>query len=460
MVTAEERELLAERFVTGNLYKLKHLTAMVQPEELAELINEKKDIDYKKVFQVLDAEKAVHTFEHLDFDFQVDLMRSFSVEQLTSTLNQISPDDRTALFEKLPPETLPRYLSLLTDEERKTAKELLQYPEDSIGRLMTPDFISVKEDWSVEQVLQYIRTYGKNSETLNLIYVTDSNGYLIDDIRVRHFLLSPLGTKVSDLMDRQFVSLQAKDDQEKAIDLFKQSDRVALPVTDFNGLLLGIITFDDVMDVMEEEIDTEDIQKFGGTEALDEPYLKVSFREMMSKRAGWLVILFLGEMLTASAMGFFEDEIKRAVILVTFIPLIISSGGNTGSQAATLIIRAMALGEVTIVNWWFIIRREFFSGLVLGSILGAIGFLRIAVWTTFTDIYGPHWILIGLTVGLTLVGVVLWGTLTGSMFPLLLKKAGFDPAVSSAPFIATLVDVTGLIIYFSIAFLLLRGTLL
>ncbi len=459
MVTEEEKELLNERLVTGNLHKLKRLTAMIQPEELAELIHENKEIDYKKVFQVLDVEKAIHTFENLDFDIQVDLLRSFSMEQLTNTLNQISPDDRTALFEKLPEEILPKYLSLLTDEERKTAKELLQYPEDSIGRLMTPDFISVKEDWTVAQVLQYIRTYGKNSETLNQIYVTDTNGYLIDDIRARQFLLSPLETKVSELMDHQFMALHAKDDQEKAIELFKQSNRAALPVTDFNGLLLGIITFDDVMDVMEEE-DTEDIQKFGGTEALDEPYLKVSFREMISKRAGWLVILFLGEMLTASAMGFFEDEIKRAVILVTFIPLIISSGGNTGSQTATLIIRAMALGEVTISDWWGVIRREFFSGLVLGGMLGLIGFLRIAAWTLFTDIYGPHWVLVGLTVAFTLVGVVLWGTLTGSMLPLILKKAGADPAVSSAPFIATLVDVTGLIIYFSIAFLLLKGTLL
>lgn len=459
MVTAEERELLAERLASGNLHKLRRLTAMVQPEELAELIHENKEIDYKKVFQVLDADKAIHTFENLDFDIQVELMRSFSIEQLTRTLNQISPDDRTALFEKLPAETLPKYLSLLSDEERKTAKELLQYPEDSIGRLMTPDFISVKEDWTVEQVLQYIRTYGKNSETLNLIYVTDSKGYLIDDIRVRQFLLAPLDKKVSDLMDHQYVSLNAKDDQETAIDLFKQSDRVALPVTDFDGLLLGIITFDDVMDVMEEE-DTEDIQMLGGTEALDEPYLKVSFREMISKRAGWLVILFLGEMLTATAMGYFENEIKRAVILATFIPLIISSGGNTGSQAATLIIRAMALEEVTIANWWHVIKREFLSGLVLGFILGIIGFMRIAVWTLFTDIYGPHWMLIGFTVSFTLVGVVLWGTLSGSMLPLILKRVGVDPAVSSAPFIATLVDVTGLIIYFSIAFLVLRGTLL
>jgi len=294
---------------------------------------------------------------------------------------------------------------------------------------------------------------------MNMIYVTDPKGFLIDDIRLRDFLLSPLDRKVSDLMDRQFVSLNARDDQEVAIEIFKQTNRVAIPVTDFNGLILGIITIDDVVDVMEEE-DTEDIQKFGGTEALDEPYLKVSFREMISKRAGWLIILFLGEMLTASAMGYFNNELNKAVVLALFVPLIISSGGNSGSQAATLIIRAMALGEITIENWWRVMRREFLSGIVLGLLLGIIGFLRIAAWTLFTNIYGPHWFLVGLTVAFTLIGVVLWGTLSGSMLPLILKRMGIDPAISSAPFIATLVDVTGLVIYFSIAFIILRGTLL
>jgi len=260
-------------------------------------------------------------------------------------------------------------------------------------------------------------------------------------------------------MDQQFVSLNAKDDQETAIEAFKQTDRVALPVTDFNGLLLGIITIDDVVDVIEEE-DTEDIQKFGGTEALDEPYLKVSFREMISKRAGWLIILFLGEMLTASAMGYFNNELNRAVILALFIPLIISSGGNSGSQAATLIIRAMALGEVTLEQWWRVMRRELLSGLVLGSILGVIGFLRIAMWTLFTNIYGPHWVLLATTVSCSLVGVVLFGTFSGSMLPLLLRRVGIDPAISSAPFIAALVDVTGLVIYFSLAFLFLKGIML
>ena len=459
MANVDEKVLLAERLITGNLHKLKHLTSLVQPEELAELINDSKYIDFLKIFQVLEAEKAIKTFENLDFDKQMNLLQSFSVEQMTSTLNQISPDDRTALFEKLPAETLQQYLSLLSDEERKTANQLLQYPEDSIGRLMTTDYISVKESWTVQQVLDYIRKNGSGSESISNIYVTDLQGFLIDDIKVRDFLIAPLDKNVSELMDRQFVFLNARDDQENAIEFFKQTNRTALPVTDFKGLLLGIITIDDVVDVIEEE-DTEDIQKIGGTEALDEPYLKIALVKMIRKRAGWLVVLFFGEMLTASAMGFFNDELNKAVVLTLFVPLIISSGGNSGSQAATLIIRAMALGEVTWTDWWKVIRREVLSGLTLGSLLGIIGFFRIAIWSQFTTIYGPHWLLLGCTVSFTLIGVVMWGTMAGSMIPMMLKKLGLDPAVSSAPFIATLVDVTGLIIYFTIAFLILKGTLL
>jgi magnesium transporter len=459
MVNVDEKELLAERLVTGNLYKLKHLTKNLQPEEIAEFINNSRDIDFSKVFQVLDAEKAIKTFENLDFKIQRDLLKSFSVEQLKLTLNQISPDDRTGLFEKLPEETLQQYLSLLSDEERKTAKQLLQYPEDSIGRLMTTDFIAVKEDWNVQQVLDYIRANGQNSETLSNIYVTDLQGYLIDDIKLRDFLLVPLNKKVGDLMDKQFVNLSARDDQEVAIEIFKQTNRTALPVTDFNGLLLGIITIDDVVDVIEAE-DTEDIQKIGGTEAFDEPYLQIALSKMIRKRAGWLVILFFGEMLTASVMDYFNYELSKAVVLTLFVPLIISSGGNSGSQAATLIIRAMTLGEVTWLNWWHVMKREVISGLVLGGILAVIGFTRIATWSVFTDFYGPHWFLLAITVSLALLGSVLWGTVSGSMIPLVLKKLGKDPAVSSAPFIATLVDVTGLIIYFSLAFLILKGTLL
>lgn len=458
-MSVTETQELADQLLTGNLFQLKHLIERLQPEELAAVLNQAKEADLLRIFQLLPPEKAIHTFENLEYDLQEDLLSKFSFSQLSQTLNQIAPDDRTQLFERLNPETVQRYVSLLNDEERKTAQSLLQYPEDSIGRLMTPDFISVKEDWTVQQVLDYIRLNGKSSETLNEIYVTDSRGVLIDDVTVGKFLLAPLNQTVSTLMDHQFVSLSAKDDQEKAVKAFKETNRVALPVTDFNGLLLGIITVDDVVDVMEEE-DTEDIQKFGGSEALEEPYLKVSLGKLIQKRAGWLVVLFVGETFTASAMGFFSNEIQRALVLTLFVPLIISSGGNSGSQAATLIIRAMALGEVTLANWWKVMRREFVSGLVLGLILGFIGFLRITVWTLFTDLYGPHWLLLAITVSLSLVGVVMWGTLSGSLLPLVLKRLGADPAASSAPFIATLVDVTGLVIYFTVAFWILRGTLL
>jgi magnesium transporter len=260
-------------------------------------------------------------------------------------------------------------------------------------------------------------------------------------------------------MDHRFVSLKATDDEETAVAVFRREDRTALPVTDSTGVLIGIVTIDDVLDVAEEAA-TEDIQKIGGMEALDEPYMRIAFSRMVRKRAGWLVILFLGEMLTATAMSFFEREIERAVVLALFVPLIISSGGNSGSQAATLAIRALALGEVGIADWWRVLRREILAGLALGSILGAIGFMRITLWSIFLPIYGPHWLMVALTVGVALIGIVLWGTLAGSMLPFVLRRLGFDPAASSAPFVATLVDVTGLVIYFSVAAIILRGTLL
>ncbi|RYG23384.1 MAG: magnesium transporter, partial [Chitinophagaceae bacterium] len=292
-----------------------------------------------------------------------------------------------------------------------------------------------------------------------VLYVTDEKGILIDDIRLREVILAPKGTYVRDIMDHKYVALRAMQDQEEAVEIFRKNDRNALPVLDEEGLLFGIVTVDDMLSVVKEE-DTEDIQKLGGTEALDEPYLTIPIMDMVKKRVGWLVILLLGEMLTASALGFFEDEIAKAVVLTLFIPLIISSGGNSGSQATTLIIRAMALGEVHLSDWWRVMRRELIAGSLLGIILGFIGFLRILAWSMVSDTYGPHWFLIGLTVGFSLVGIVLWGSLAGSMLPIMLKKLKLDPATSSAPFVATLVDVTGLVIYFSFAFLFLRGTLL
>jgi magnesium transporter len=359
----------------------------------------------------------------------------------------------------MPSAAARQLIKLLTPDERRVAQALLGYPEGSIGRLMTPDFIAVHDDWTVKEVLDHVREFGRDSETLNVIYVVDERGKLIDDLRMREFLLRPFEAKVSDFRDRLFVALKVNDSQEEALNAFRKYDRAALPVVDSRDVLVGIVTSDDMLDVAEEEA-TEDIQKFGGMEALDEPYMRISLLRMVRKRAGWLIILFLGEMLTASAMGYYEGEIAKAVVLALFLPLIISSGGNSGSQASTLIIRAMALGEVTLRDWFRVMRKEIMAGLLLGAVLGAIGFMRVAVWSQFSSIYGPHWMLVAITVGLALVGVVLWGSISGSMLPFILRRVGADPATSSAPFVATLVDVTGLIIYFSIALLIMRGAML
>ena len=377
----------------------------------------------------------------------------------------MSPDDRTALLEELPSAAARQLIRLLTPEERRVATALLGYPEDSVGRLMTPDFIAVHEDWTVQQVLDYVREHGRDSETLNFVYVVDDRGKLIDDVRMREFLLRPLTAKVSDIRDQTFGALNVTDSQQDALNVFRKYDRAALPVVDSNGVVVGIVTADDMLDVAEEEA-TEDIQKFGGMEALDEPYMRIPLWRMVRKRAGWLIILFLGEMLTATAMASYQEELAKALVLALFLPLIVSSGGNSGSQASTLMIRAMALGEVNLRDWWRVMSREVQAGLSLGLILGAIGVVRVALWAIIGEQYlhrqpyGPHWPLVALTVGISLVGVVIWGTLSGSMLPFLLRRIGADPATSSAPFVATLVDVTGLVIYFSIALVIMRGVML
>jgi magnesium transporter len=415
--------------------------------------------DQVVVFRVMPRKDAAAVFEYLSQESKEALLKGMAQEDVATLLNNMAPDDRTLFLEELPAEATRQLLALLTPAERSVAVTLLGYPDESVGRLMTPQYLSVREQWTVSEVLDYVRAHGQDSETLNVIYVVDDQGLLVDDIRIREFLLAPLDRRVSELMDRRFVALKATDDQETAVGVFRQYDRSALPVTDTAGMLIGIVTIDDVLDVAEATA-TREIQRIGGSEALDEPYVSIAFGKMIQKRAGWLTALFVGEMLTATAMGAFESEISKAVVLALFVPLIISSGGNSGSQAATLVIRALALGEVTVLDWWRVMRREFMAGLALGGILGTIGFLRITLWSAFSNIYGPHWLLVAITVSVSLVGVVMWGTLSGSLLPFLLKRLGFDPAASSAPFVATLVDVTGLVIYFSVAIVVLRGTLL
>lgn len=429
------------------------------PSDLADDIQNKSEEEQQLIFNQLPENLAVQTFEYLSFPIQKAVLSRLSTDKAGYVLNHLSPDDRTAFLEELPDSVVNQLIKLLSPEERVLTLKLLGYPEDSVGRLMTPDYIAIKKNWTVQEVLNYIRKYGHDSETISVIYIVDNKGVLLDDIRIREFLFAPLNSSVSELMDRHFVALSAYENEEYAIQIFRKYDRSALPVVDKKGVLIGIVTFDDIFQLVKEE-DTEDIQKIGGMEALEEPYMQTSFLSLMRKRIGWLVILFFGEMLTASAMGFFQDEISKAVVLALFLPLIISSGGNSGSQASTLIIRAMALGEVKLRDWWRVMRREIFSGIFLGSVLGLIGFIRVVTWSLFGNMYGPHWFLIALTICFSLVGIVMWGTFTGSMLPFLLRRLGLDPATSSAPFVATLVDVTGVIIYFSIAFFFLQGTLL
>lgn len=402
--------------------------------------------------------RASSVFKILDFGIQKAIIQDLPPYKTAELLNELPADDRTAFLEELPSEVVKELIRLLDPEERKITLSLLGYPEGSVGRLMTPDYIAVQVHWTMQQVLEHIRKEGKHSETIDVIYVVNEKGEFVDDIRIREVLLSDPHRRVEEIIDFRFITLNVNDAQEVANQIFKMNNRVALPVVDDKKILLGIVTIDDVLWVANEEF-SEDMQKFGGTEALDEPYLEMPLMKLFKKRVVWLIVLFLGEMLTASAMGYFEDEIAKAVVLALFVPLIISSGGNSGSQASTLIIQAMAVGEISLTDWWKVLKRELVSGILLGSILGIIGFFRVVVWNSVFHTYGEHAYLIGLTVGFSLVGVVLWGTVTGSMLPILLKKLGADPATSSAPFVATLVDVTGLIIYFSLAFMFMKGIL-
>jgi len=432
--------------------------------DVAELIyeNEEREVE---IFLHLSMHRALALFRILEHPTQKRIIKNLPPAKSAQILNEMEPDDRTSFFEDLPNEVVRELVKTLVPEERKITLSLLGYPENSVGRLMTPDYIYVYEHNTVSEVLNVIRSVGKNTETIDVVYVINDHGELLDDLRIREFILASPETRVNDLMDGRYIELNARDDQETASEVFKMNNRVALPVVDDNNVLLGIVTIDDVLWVAAEEF-SEDVQKIGGAEALDMPYLETPFFHLVKKRVGWLTILFFGEMLTATAMAFYNDEMAKVIILTNFIPLIISTGGNSGTQASTLIIQAMALGEVKLTDWWRVMRREILSGLMLGVMLGCIGFLRITLWSFAMhhgigkDIYGPHWVLLAITVWLSLIGVVLWGSLIGSMLPLLLKRLGADPASSSAPFVATLVDVTGLIIFFNVALLVLRGTLL
>lgn len=448
-------ELLAQR----RYDQLREALLELEPADIADLVSGLEQDQAALVFRLLPRDLAADVFSYLDSDQQQSLITNLGNERVAALINGLDPDDRTALLEEMPAEVAQRLIAMLTPAERSVTQSILGYPEESVGRLMTPDYVRVKPEWTIAQAMDHIRRYGRDAETVNVIYVVDETGRLIDDLRIRQMLLADPQQTVESIMDRKFTALNATDDREEAVRVMQHYDRVALPVIDSRGILVGIVTADDVADVAEEEV-TEDIQKMGGMEALDVPYLETGFGPLLRKRGGWLSVLFVGEMLTATAMSYFEGEIEKAIVLALFVPLIISSGGNAGSQACSLIIRAMALGEIAIWQWLRVLWRELATGLALGTLLGGIAVARIALWPTRATLYGEHYLLIAATVALSLVGVVTFGTITGSMLPFVLRRLGFDPAAASAPFVATLVDVTGLVIYFSMAALILRGTLL
>jgi magnesium transporter len=432
----------------------------VHPSEVSSIFTSIPADKAIPAFLSFSALKQVQVFPYIDTQLQKKIIKGIPKEQASYIINELSSDDRLNFYSTLRGVELSFFLDFQNEANKKATHDLLGYPERSVARIINTDFASIEPGMTIAEANEHLRKFHKDTEAANVIYVVDKNGKLIDDIPVRRFVLNEPAKKIEDILDGYCTSLKMTDSKEEAVSKFKEYDRVVLPVTNDDNILLGVITVDDVLDVAEQK-ETAAIQKFGGLEELDYPYVNTPFFSLLRKRAGWLIILFLGEMFTATAMAHFDKEMSKAIVLVLFVPLIISSGGNSGSQAATLIIRAMSLKELSLKDWWYVMRREILSGLSLGGLLGAIGFIRITIWQNLHLYdYGPHWVLLAVTIFFSLIGIVIWGTLSGSMIPMILKKFKVDPATSSAPLVATLVDVTGLVIYFTIAAIILKGTLL
>ncbi|HTK70015.1 MAG TPA: magnesium transporter [Candidatus Eisenbacteria bacterium] len=416
--------------------------------------------DRLESFRALERTEAEDFFLSLSARDQAELLLALPPAERRSWMRLLAPDDAADLVQELEPEQREELLQLLDDPTRSDVSGLLAYAEDDAGGLMNPRYARLRPDMSVDEAITYLRRVAaERAETLTYAYVLSHENKLLGVVSYRDLITAKSDQKIESIMRTDLVTVPEAMDQEEVSRLFATYRLMAFPVVDSEGRMKGIVTLDDIVDVVREEA-TEDIQKIGGTAVLDAPYLRVGIGQMIKKRAGWLAFLFLGETLTATAMGYYQDEIARAVVLALFVPLVISSGGNSGSQATTIVIRAMALGEVKLRDWWHVMRREILSGLGLGAILATIGIARITLWQVLFHAYGPHHVILALCVAVSLVGVVLWGTLVGSMLPFLLRRLGLDPATASAPFVATLVDVTGLMIYFTAAKVLLTGTFL
>ncbi|MGD9690354.1 MAG: magnesium transporter [Phycisphaerales bacterium] len=456
LLEPEVHELIS----SGNYAELRDVLHGLPPADVADLLSGINPEQAAIAFRFLPRDDGAVVFTYLDPAQQEALVRQLGDRGAVKLIEAMQPDDRVRLLDELPPEVAARLVASLPPEDRKETQAILGYPPRSVGRLMTPDYIRIRSEWSVARAIDHIRRHGRDAETINVVYVIDDAGMLVDDMRLRTLILAEPDASIESLMNRQFVALRAEQPQEEAVEALQKYDRVALPVVDSRGALLGIVTHDDVADVAQQAA-TEAMQKLGGVEALEEPYISTPYRALIRKRAVWLCILFAGQLLTATVIEHFEARLAAATFLLAMMPLIISSGGNSGSQAASLLIRAIALREVTFADGWRIARKELAMGLSLGSILGVLGTGRIVLWHHFgwAD-YGEHYLLVAFTVGTSLVAIVMWATLTGALLPLVLRRCGLDPATSSTPFIATLMDVTGLLIYFTVAIVVLSGSVL
>ncbi len=445
----------------GATANLLNILEKERPADLAHILKSLPERERRVAFDLIaarDRARAMAALSELDADMGVSLLEGRSADDVSRLIAELPPDDAVGLINQLPQELADTVLESLHRKDGDDVAELLQHAENTAGRLMNPRVFALSEDTTSGEAVAGLQQAG-GKELFFYVYVIDDREHLVGVVSLRRLLLVAPTARLKDIMTTDIISVGLDADQEEVAKLVTSYNVVAIPVVDSENRLVGTFTVDDVIDVIKDET-TEDIQKIGGVEALDEPYINTPFWTLIKKRGRWLVVLFFGELLTATAMGYFEKEIAKAVVLALFVPLVISSGGNSGSQAASLIIRALALGEVTLRDWWKVMRREILSGLALGGLLGAVAFIRISVWQTLFHSYGDHWLKIAVTVSISLVGVVMWGTISGSMLPFLMKRLGADPAASSAPFVATLVDVTGLVIYFSVAAAVLRGTLL
>ena len=449
-----------QRMIDDRAFRdIRDALSAIEPADVADLIESLSPESAAIAFRVLPRELAADTFAELESSSQEALLEELGAERSAKLIESMDPDDRAAILDELPVEIATKLIEKFSPENRRVTQAILGYDADSVGRLMTPDYVRIRKDWSVGHALEHIRRYGRNAETVDWVFVIDQEGKLIDDIHIRELLLAEPDALISDIMDNEFIALYAKDDREEAVRMMARYDRTALPVVDSLGLLVGIVTADDVADVAEEEF-TEDVQKLGGMEALDSPYMSTPVMEMFKKRSGWLALLLILQTFTITIMGFFDEQLSKAMVLAVFVPMIISTGGNTGSQAASLLVRAIAVEEVTLKLWWRIVRKEILTGAALGLALGLLGMIVVWVLSHSATVDTPYLFPLSLTVGVALFCIVLWGTLVGSILPLVLDRLGIDPAAASTPFVATLMDVSGLTIYFLVAAMILSGTIL